>query len=166
MACNFSKKEVAERYNTMLTLNRLLDMAERGEELPINQGDYLFTGNLDDYFGYVFQIREHAVRNVLFYFLREAACFLSLCLFQMTQSGPEMKREEMPPEIIPNAIGTANVRKVERPKSSETTTIVITAINVVIEVMMFLIITLFMLVLTSSPISISGLSRSFSRIRS
>lgn len=69
MACNFSKKEVAQWYNTRLTLNRLSDMAERGEELPINQGDYLFTGDLDAYFGYVIQIREHIVGKVLFKYL-------------------------------------------------------------------------------------------------
>ena len=91
MACNFSKKEVAERYNTMLTLNRLLDMAERGEELPINQGDYLFTGNLDDYFGYVFQIREHTVRNVLFLLFTRSRLLFELMPFP---DDPERTRNE------------------------------------------------------------------------
>ena len=99
------------------------------------------------------------------YFLA-AAAFLALCRLQITQSGPAMQSEEIAPETIPNAIGMAKVRRVDSPNSSETVTIVITATKVVSEVMMFLLKEVLMLVLTTSPISASGIRRAFSRTRS
>ena len=76
-----------------------------------------------------------------------------------------MQSEEIAPETIPNAIGMAKVRRVDSPNSSETVTIVITATKVVSEVMMFLLKEVLMLVLTTSPISASGIRRAFSRTR-
>jgi len=77
-----------------------------------------------------------------------------------------MKSDEIAPETRPNAIGIANVRRLERPKNSETTTMVRTARIVVTDVTMLRIITLLILIFTTSPISISGLNFLFSRIRS
>ena len=36
-------REVKQWYLTLKTLNKLEEMEKRGEKLPINQGDYLFT---------------------------------------------------------------------------------------------------------------------------
>ena len=66
MLRTFCVKEVKQWYLTLKTLNKLEEMEKRGEKLPINQGDYLFTDDLDGYFGYVLQIREEVRNNVLY----------------------------------------------------------------------------------------------------
>ena len=97
------------------------------------------------------------------YFL---ASFLARLLFQITHNGPAINSDEIPPEIRPNAIGIAKVRRLCKPKSSDTTTIVITARNVVTEVITLRLKVWLILRLTTSPISLSGSRRLFSRTRS
>ena len=67
-----------------------------------------------------------------------------------------MNREEIQPETIPNAIGIAKLRSDVKPKNSETTTIITTAIKVVTVVTIFLVLTTFTLILTSSAVGMVG----------
>lgn len=69
MLRTFCVREVKQWYLTLKTLNKLEEIEKRGEKLPINQGDYLFTDDLDGYFGYVLQIREEVRNNVLYKYL-------------------------------------------------------------------------------------------------
>ena len=84
------------------------------------------------------------------------AFLLTVLFFHNTQRGVEINNVEIQPEIIPVAIGIPKLRRVERPKISETPTIITTATKVARAVTIVLAITELTLMFTSSAFAILG----------
>ena len=61
--------EILQFDYTSKALRKFYEMYEDKKEIPICEGDYLFTSNLNRYYGYVLQIRKHSIGNITYKYL-------------------------------------------------------------------------------------------------
>lgn len=61
--------EILQFDYTSKALGKLYEMYEEEQGFPICVGDYLFTSNLNRYYGYVLQIRNHQIGKVTYKYL-------------------------------------------------------------------------------------------------
>lgn len=69
MLSSLTRDRMVQWHNTEICYNILVEKLENNPDLPIIEGNYTFPDNMDSFFGYVVQIREHTKNNIKYKYL-------------------------------------------------------------------------------------------------